>query len=295
MDILVRTSTGLAPSDSNPGKILCAPGGVGRNVAENLARLGLQTRLFSVVGEDVFGQALLAATAKAGVDVSTVSVCSGHSTPSYLAWHGLDGDMLAAVNDMALLDSLTPEFLNDHGLALKQAHCLVLDCNLSPSALAWLFQSTDTPVFVDAVSLAKCERVRPWLSRLQLLKVNQREASLLSGLVVESEDQGCAAALALHQTGVRQVVVSLGAKGVCWCESDGKTGYRPAKAVAVVNSAGAGDALLAGLVLGFANGLPLAQAIPGAMACAEITLASPHANSPELSVAALRAHLEMAA
>jgi sugar/nucleoside kinase (ribokinase family) len=50
--------------------------------------------------------------------------------------------------------------------------------------------------------------------------------------------------------------------------------------------------LLAGLVLGCTEGLSLSQAVQGAMACAEITLASPHANSPHLSTAALRARLD---
>jgi len=291
MDILVHTSMGLAPSDSNPGSILCAPGGVGRNVAENLARLGLATQLFSAVGDDVFGQALLAATGQAGVNVSAVSVWPGCSSASYLAWHGADGDMLAAVNDMGLLDKLTPEVLQAQKGDWAQAQIMVLDCNLPPQTLAGLLQAPTQPVFVDAVSVVKCEKLRPWLSSVQLLKVNQREAAVLSGLKVDTAAEACLAALALHLAGVRQVVVSLGGVGVCWCDADGQTGHRPARAVAVVNTSGAGDALLAGLVLGCAAGLPLAQAVQGAMACAEITLASPHANSPHLSLAALRANL----
>ncbi|MCX7225872.1 MAG: PfkB family carbohydrate kinase [Burkholderiales bacterium] len=269
MDILVHTSMGLAPSDSNPGSILCAPGGVGRNVAENLARLGLASQLFSVVGDDVFGQALLAATRQAGVNVSAVSVWPGSSSASYLAWHGSDGDMLAAVNDMGLLNKLTPEVLQEKLSELKQAQMMVLDCNLTLPTLAWLLQSP----------------------RLQLLKVNQREASVLSGMQVETTGQACLAALLLHRAGVKQVVVSLGGDGVAWCDADGQTGHRPAHKVAVVNTSGAGDALLAGLVLCCSEGLPLPQAVQGAMACAEITLASPHANSPHLAIAALRAHL----
>jgi len=283
---------GLAPSDSNPGSILCAPGGVGRNVSENLARLGLATQLFSVVGDDVFGQALLTATGQAGVNVSAVSVWPGCSSASYLAWHGSDGDMLAAVNDMGLLDKLTPEVLQEKASELKQAQMMVLDCNLTPPTLAWLLQSPNKPIFVDAVSVVKCEKLRPWLSSVQLLKVNQREAAVLSGLKVETADEACLAASALHRAGVKQVVVSLGGVGVCWCDADGQTGHRPARPVAVVNTSGAGDALLAGLVLGCAEGLSLDQAVQGAMACAEITLASPHANSPHLSIAALRTHLD---
>ena len=291
MDILVQTSMGLAPSDSNPGRILCAPGGVGRNVAENLARLGLATQLFSVVGDDVFGQSLLAATQQAGVDVDGVSVRPGRSSPSYLAWHGADGDMLAAVNDMGLLDALTPDVLQAKAAELSRAQWMVLDCNLTSATLAWLLQSPRAPVFVDAVSIVKCEKVRPWLSRVHLLKVNQREAAVLSGQRVESLDEARLAASALRQAGAKQVVVSLGAQGVCWCDAEGKTGHLSASPVTVVNTSGAGDALLAGLVLGCSEGQPLPQAVHIAMACAEITLASPHANSPQLSLAMIQHYL----
>lgn len=288
MDILVQTSLGLAPSDSNPGHIICAPGGVGRNVAENLARLGLTTQLFSVVGDDVFGQALRAATRQAGVNVDGVKVCPGRSSPSYLAWHGEDGDMLAAVNDMGLLDALTPDVLQAQVADLNQAQWMVLDCNLTSAALAWLLQSPGVPVFVDAVSVVKCEKVRPWLSRVHLLKVNQREASVLSGQRVETVEEACLAASVLHRAGAKQVVVSLGGLGVCWCDAGGQTGHLSAGTVAVVNTSGAGDALLAGLVLACSEGLPLPQAVHQAMVCAEITLASPHANSPHLSLAAIK-------
>lgn len=81
---------------------------------------------------------------------------------------------------------------------------------------------------------------------MQLLKVNQREAAVLSGLPVETADEACLAASALHPAGVKQVVVSLGGDGVCWCDADGQTGHRPARPAAVVNTSGAGDALLAG-------------------------------------------------
>jgi pseudouridine kinase len=189
MDILVHTSMGLARSDSNPGHILCAPGGVGRNVAENLARLGFATQLFSVVGDDVFGQSLLAATQQAGVNVSGVSVHPGRSSASYLAWHGADGDMLAAVNDMGLLETLTPGVLQARAAELSCAQWMVVDCNLTSAAMDWLLQSSGVPVFVDAVSVVKCEKVRPWLSRVHLLKVNQREASVLSGQRVDTVEE----------------------------------------------------------------------------------------------------------
>ena len=73
------------PGDSLPGQVAMTPGGVGRNIAENIARLGHDVRLVSAVGEDDAGQQLLTATAEAGVDISAIKAFPGHRSPVYLS------------------------------------------------------------------------------------------------------------------------------------------------------------------------------------------------------------------
>ncbi|MDP3654480.1 MAG: PfkB family carbohydrate kinase [Rhodoferax sp.] len=292
MDIGAQTPVPLVTGDSTPGHIRCAPGGVARNVAENLARLGHQACLLSAVGDDVFGKCLLDASTKAGVDTGAVCCLPSQRTASYLSLHGPDGDMAGAVNDMDILDCLSPTFLAPYAAMLQSAACTVLDCNLSPDTLAWLLADTWTqPIFVDAVSMAKCGRIAPWLPRIHLLKVNRLEAEVLCGRAVVSIEDARLSATHLHQRGVRHVVVSLGEQGVCWCDADGSVGWQPVRPVKVVNTSGAGDALLAGLVHAHLNRMPLPVAVDFAMACAELTLSSTFANAPELSVAMVQRHL----
>lgn len=292
MDIGAQTPVPLVAGDSTPGHIRCTPGGVARNVAENLARLGHQACLLSAVGDDVFGQCLLDASTKAGVDTGAVCRLPLMRTATYLSLHGPDGDMAVAVNDMDILECLSPTFLAPHSAMLQSAACTVLDCNLSPDALAWLLADALIPAaFVDAVSMAKCGRIAPWLSRIRLLKVNRLEAEVLCGHAVQSLDDGCLSARHLHQRGVRHVVVSLGEQGVCWCDAEGAVGWRPVRPVKVVNTSGAGDALLAGLVHAHLNSMSMPVAVDFAMACAELTLSSTFANAPELSVAMVQRHL----
>ena len=229
MDIAVSTPVPPIPADSNPGHIACAPGGVARNVAENLARLGHTTRLVSALGADVFGQSLRQATADAGVDIQALAVLPLQRTASYMSLHGPDGDMAVAVNDMAILEALTPAVLAAHRSVLEKAACMVLDCNLTAEALRHLLEdiavTNDTPVFVDGVSVVKCQRIVPCLPRIHTLKVNRLEVQMLSSMVVDTVDDARAAALQLHRRGVRQMVVSLGEQGVCWCDAAGVTGY----------------------------------------------------------------------
>ncbi len=162
MDIAGHSRAALLRGDSNPGEIEFSPGGVARNVAENLARLGRPSRrvhLISAVGADDFGRRLITATQASGVDVGLVGVFEDARTATYLALHGPNGDMALAVNDMAILARLSVAHLTPFKAVLENAACTVLDCNLSAEALRWLLEDCDLgPVFVDGVSAAKCGR-----------------------------------------------------------------------------------------------------------------------------------------
>lgn len=289
MDIVASTNLQVVPGDSTPGHISSSPGGVARNVAENLARLGLDVRLISAVGDDFYGRRMLELTMQAGVDVQGCWVWPGDSTSTYLSLHGPDGDLVAAINDMSILERMTPEKLDVHAHRVRQAATLVADCNLSASALDWLFaHSADKPVFVEAVSAHKCRRIQPWLGRVHTLKLNRIEAQTLTGAAIHNLEQAYSATRALCDLGVEQVVLSLGEQGVCWCLRSGDRGLEPALAVPVVNANGAGDALMAGLVYGHLNGLSLAQAVRFGSGCAALTVTCSGANHPSLSVSAVQ-------
>jgi pseudouridine kinase len=287
MDISGTTGHLLRVGDSNPGRIRCAPGGVARNVAENLARLGHDTRLLTAVGDDLYGRSLLESTHKAGVDVRGCWVLAGEASSTYLSLHGPDGDMAVAVNDMCILAMITPERLAAHADRVRHAAALVVDCNLTGAALAWLFsQRNATPVFVDCVSAFKCQRIAPWLGQVHTLKLNRLEAQALSGLTTGTDADIEAVARWLHAQGVQQVVVSLGERGVYWSGNDPHdgAGWQAALAADVVNVTGAGDALMAGLVHGFLNRQTLSDAVLFSLACAALTVSSEQANHPSLSV-----------
>lgn len=309
LDVVGYASAHLMAADSNPGTVKFTPGGVARNVAENLARLGVPVRLVSAVGDDAAGRHLLAATHAAGVDVSCVLTQAGSATATYLAVHGPDGDMALAVNDMGVPDRLDASVMRQGDGWLAKAAAVVVDANLGESALGSIFDTRSgavtTTVFADAVSAAKCLRLKPWLSHLHTLKVNALEAATLLGQGVDGDlradsggldsrriDWALKVARELRANGACNVVVTLGALGTCWCDNQGQTGHCAARQVPVVSTAGAGDALLAGLVTMHLAGLPLGDAVPWAMACAELTLLSGAANSPSLSRTAVAARLE---
>jgi pseudouridine kinase len=296
MDISATTERALVPADSNPGVVRCAPGGVARNVAENLARLGVDTRLLAAVGDDAYGRSLLEATREAGVDVQGCWMLNDQTTSTYVSLHGPVGDLAVAVNDMRILECLTPELLATHAERVRHAAALMVDCNLSADALAWVFANRGaTAVFVDAVSAFKCPRIVPWLNQVHTLKVNRQEAQALCGFSVQSDAEIAHAAQWLHAQGVQQLVLSLGARGVYWSVQHGARGWQGTVPAEVVNVTGGGDALMAGLVHGFVRHQSLAETIPFALACAALTLSAEQANHPGLSVASILQLLRSAA
>ena len=272
-------ATGLGPlrlGDSNPASVRSQPGGVGRNIAERLAQLGRPVRLVSVLGDDEAGRQILGRGQAAGIDMGGCRSLPGAATARYLSLHQPDGELLLAVNDMAVLQGLTPALLQAEWPALLAAAAVVVDANLAPATLAALWAlPLSVPLWADAVSAAKCARLRPGLARLHTLKPNRLEALQLSGLPADSPD----AALAgwLLDAGLRQVALSLGAGGLLLCgrDADGQRWqhHQPALPVAVRDVNGAGDALLAGLLHGQLSGLPAPEAAALAVACASRALA----------------------
>ena len=292
MDLGARAHHALATQDSTPGYIACTPGGVARNVAENLARLGNWVRLISPVGDDAFGDMVVDATTQAGVDLQCTPKTTGDRTATYLSVHDANGELVFGINDMAILDGFGPAQLAGYTKDMQAAPCVVLDCNLPRDTLEWVLSDARMPpVWVDGVSVAKCLRLKGLLSGIDTWKLNQWEAHTLSGLPTDSVERACHAAQSLHDQGPRVVMITLGVLGVCWCDESGRIGHQGPRALQITNTSGAGDALLAGLVHGYSHSMAFADCVEFAMACAGLTLSSPRANHPELSVQAVTAFM----
>src|SRR4051794_9845904 len=158
VDVKARTAAPLVAATSNPGTVVRTPGGVGRNVAENLARLGSRVALVSTVGSDPDGDWLLEETAVAGVDIT--AVLRGGPTGRYVAVLGADGALAVGVSGMAATDALGPEVL-DHDL-IRSAALVVVDGNI-PATTVDAVLALGARVVIDPVSVAKAQRIAPLL------------------------------------------------------------------------------------------------------------------------------------
>ncbi|MGL4767577.1 MAG: PfkB family carbohydrate kinase [Formosimonas sp.] len=284
IDVTARSGAALVLGDSNLGLIHSSCGGVVRNIAENLARLALQVHLFTAVGDDAYGQYLLEHCAHLGIDMQAVVQIAQANTSTYVSVHDAHGELSVAVNDMAVLEQLNAQAVRAQIGLLQQADVIVADANVSPDALTELFAlPLKAPIFMDAVSASKALRIREFLPRIHTLKPNQIEAEVLTGLVLETPQAVEAAAQWFLVQGVHNVVLSLGARGVYFANSS-ESGWLEPWAVEIVNTSGAGDALMAGLIYGHTQGFSLHDSVVFAQKCAVLTLQCADTNHPFLSV-----------
>jgi len=259
---------------------------VARNVAENLARLGVHVTLLSAVGDDPAGQDVLRQTAEAGVDTSQVLIVEGGRTGAYLAILDSAGGLHVAVDDMAVLESITPRYLHDRRRLIAEAAMVMVDANLMPAAFETLFaiaERYDVRVCADPTSPALAVRLRPYVHQLALTTPNAAEAEALSGLSVEDEDDAMRVARYLVAVGVGLAVITLGERGLAYATSD-ESGHLPAIRTEVVDRTGAGDALTAGVIFGLLNDFEPIEAVRLGLSAATLTLKCVETVCPDLSL-----------
>jgi len=220
MDIKARSARAAVPATSNPGASSMAAGGVGRNIAENLARLGTRTYLVASIGSDGLGDQVLSATSNAGVQVEHVRR-SARATGTYTAVLDTDGELVVAVADMAATDELAPEQVDGARDLIAAASLLVLDGNLSTTTLGFALDvaaTVGTRVVLDPVSVPKAAALAPLLSPdrpVYAMTPNRDELAALTGLPTGTRDEQESAARALHDRGVELVWVRLGPRARC--------------------------------------------------------------------------------
>jgi len=293
IDIHGRSHRDLRHHDSNPGNVHLSAGGVARNVAENLVRLGVDCRLITAIGDDEHGKMLQQLSRDAGIDMQYAHVIQTAATSTYLSVLDDKGDMLVGINDMSIMDHLTVEQLQSQLAMLKQSALAVLDCNLPGETLGWLAESLgDVPVFADTVSAAKAARLKPHLHAMHTLKTSTIEVEALTGLDAGSETHLQNIADQLHNEGVERVFVTRGEDGVFFSTEDGRGTRKLSREQQIHNAGGAGDAFLAGLAYTWLQGASLEDTMQFSLAAADITLSASTTSSPALSVAAVNQLLE---
>ena len=288
LDIVGRSNAQPEPGTSTPAHVRPSFGGVARNVAENLAKLGLPVSLITVVGQGEFGKHLLDFTETQGVDVSACLRTSEHNTSSYLAVLTSKGELQFALDDMRAITALKPDYIRKNAHLFKQSAFVFIDSNVPTATLKTIFHQArlaKTPVCADATSKKLASRLTPYLNKIKLLTANAAEAAVLTNTTFATNDRQGAlnAARLLIAQGVEAAVISIAEFGVCYATSE-TSGHIPAIRTKIVDPTGAGDALTAALIFGLVNEFPIDEAVRLGVAAASLTLKIRGSVIPDLTL-----------
>jgi pseudouridine kinase len=276
VDLFLYPDQKMILHDSNPGYMKQSLGGVGRNIAENLARLSVETHLISVIGNDEAGDWIRRASAEIGLHLSIIE---SEKTPMYFCVMDETKEDLVSVAVMKEIEKLTHHEIEKRLDLIQSADLVVIDTNLSEKAFAYACEHIRKPLFVDAISTQKVIKIRKYLHYIHTLKLNAMEAEVLTGMTFETMDDLNDMGDFLIQAGVKQVLITLGATGAYYANHEHAM-FKNAIPVDVKNGTGAGDAFIAGAIYAHLNDLhPLSVAMANAM----INLESESAVSTELS------------
>lgn len=289
-DIKARSLAAARLHTSNPGTVAQTPGGVGRNIAEAIARLGGRVHLVAAVGADAAGRDLLARTAEAGVYVEQVAT-SPHPTGSYLAALDIDGELVIGISDFAATDAMDVASVARSQELIARAELVVIDGNIPAEVAGWCLAVAavaGTRVVLEPVSVAKAARMAPLLTPerpVHAITPNVDELGALVGRnLPDTAEAVTAAARELQAKGVSHVWVSRGPAGSLLISPDEVVAIQ-AFTAEVRDVTGAGDAMTAGFVHGLLAGEPPATAARRGHLAAALTVASSHTVPPDLGIA----------
>lgn len=301
LDIKARLTRAPLPTTDVPGQITLKPGGVARNVAENLARLGVPIVFAGIMGDDPQARLLIELSRTAGLSVQPLARSAPAPDDVYRlklpdllltatlnVVLGPDGRQIAGAFSGDILDALQPGDLDQLQELIAAAPAVICDGGLPADVLLRLRDMLPEETFgygnPGSVSLAP--RLVPLLDRLDLITCNHLEAQALTQVKVDSPAKLISAALILVKQGVRRAVVTFGARGLAYADEEHSL-YQPAKPARLVDATGAGDALAAAMIEALLRDETIGVCLQRGLAAAALTCEAEDTVAPSMSLTLL--------
>lgn len=285
VDIFGFCGRSYAQRDSIPGHIKISFGGVCRNIAENLARVGVNTQFISTLGDDENGKSILEHSRKLGYNMENSLFLEGESTPTYLAILNHQGEMESAVVDMESLNKMDEVFVDGKHEVFENAEYTIVDSD-NPALLEYILKKYQgkSKFILDPVSAKKAKKIRHLIKYFHTIKPNRFETEALCGFKIETNDDLRKAGKFFIEQGVKNVFISLDADGIYYITSEGEEGTLACcEAIEVKNVTGAGDSFVAGIGYGYMNNLNIKDTLKYSVAMSIITITHEETINPKMS------------
>ena len=279
-------------TDSNLGTVQLSMGGVGRNIAETLVRLGINTKLICPIGDDIYGKQIRESCAALSIDYRDSLFLKNKASSVYLSIMDEDNDLAIGLSAMDICDEMDVLFLRKKNDIIKNARFVVLETNIPEASLKSVIESNPNQRFLlDTVSGLKSLRAKHLLNQLFILKTNKLEAELLSDVKIANEENLSKAGQVFLNKGVQNVFITLGKAGVYYCNNEKEGIIRPL-VVKVINTNGAGDASSAGIIYGILNNQNIQECAKLGIISSTFAVAHQDTVNPEVDEQKLLKHLQ---
>lgn len=237
------------------------PGGKGANQAYAAGRLGGCVKMIGCVGNDVYGESLLKSLKSVGVDTAAVAMLDQVPT-------GIAGITVTGSGDNSIIVVsganfyLTPEMIRRNEDLIRQADYVLTQLETPVETVMALAGKAKEAGKIMILDPAPARRDLPdeLFPLIDILKPNETELQILSGMPVDTDTHIVQAAKTLIQRGVKTVVVTIGERGAMIVDN-AQARFVPALRVDPVDTTAAGDAFTAAMVCGLADGKDMETAV----------------------------------
>lgn len=249
IDIFAHAKSSLKLHDSNISNIHMAFGGVGCNIATNLALLANDISLITVFGSDSFSLLSRNNLKNLNINIRESLHLKNENSSIYLGIMNNENDLFLGLNDMEIIESLNIEFFKQKTDFINDFDIIVIDNNLNFETLEYLLKTyRHKQIIMDAVSAKKVVKIKDLLKYISLLKVNLMELNTLS-----EKDTTDLKIDDLLSRGLKEIIVTNSSSKIIFKSNSKHIKTMPIAAKTIINASGAGDAFVSGFIHGIIN------------------------------------------
>lgn len=265
VDIKGYPTGAFIPTGRNAGEIQQIHGGVGRNVAEDVANCELRPTFISLVDHSGTGADVVAKLKNHKVNTDYIWA-TDDGLGTWLAVFNEDGDVYASISKRPDLRPIA-DILDKHGDEIfRDADSIIIEIDIDKSVVKRVFalaQKYHVKVFAVVSNMSIALERRDFLQSIDCFVCNVQEAGILF-----ADDYSAFTPVEMEKTLLSKVkaaripsmIVTMGGDGAVYATCDGQSGFCPARNVAVNDTTGAGDAFCAGAAIGLTYGKDLQEA-----------------------------------
>lgn len=270
----------FVPKGRNVGRVEQVHGGVGRNVAEDIANVELRPTFVSLVDDTGIGADVIRKLKNHHVNTNYMRVTPG-GMGTWLAVFENDGDVVASISKRPNLRPIG-DILDEQGDEIfRNADSIIVEIDMDKEVVKRVFrlaQKHNKRVYAVVANMSIAVERRDFLQQTACFACNQQEAGILFSddySQLDTTQMERILAEKVRRANICSMIVTMGAAGAVYAQRDGSSGFCPARKVNVKDTTGAGDAFCAGAALGLTYGKTMAEACQiGAHLAASVIMTS---------------------